>query len=61
MAGRHRGREPNARECRAERETGDEAERRLGEPRRAPVLELELEKNSEKVEKVGSLEEAVWK
>ena len=59
MAGRHRGREPNARECRAERETGDEAERRLGEPRRAPVLELEG--NSEKVEKVGSLEEAVWK
>jgi hypothetical protein len=25
------------------------------------VLELELEKNSEKVEKVGSLEKAVWK
>ena len=61
MAGRHRGREPNARECRTERETGDEAERRLGEPRRAPVLELELEGNSEKVEKIGSLEEAVWK
>jgi len=25
------------------------------------VLELELEKNAEKVEKVGSREEAVWK